>query len=74
MKRIIPFFAILLLAACSTNTPDIARPTEKNVLSGKVQKGPFIEGTNVDIFELNNTFAQTGKVFSTTIIDKNGSY
>ena len=74
MKKIIPFIAILLLAACSTNTPDIARPTEKNVLSGKVQKGPFIEGTNVDIFELNNTFAQTGKVFSTTIIDKNGSY
>ena len=74
MKKLIPFFALLLLVGCSANAPEVARPTQKSLLSGKVQKGPFIEGANVDIFELNAQFGQTGKSFSTTIIDKDGSY
>lgn len=74
MKKLIPFFAILLLVGCSANTPEVARPTQKSLLSGRVQKGPFVEGANVDIFELNAQFGQTGKSFSTTIIDKDGSY
>ena len=74
IKRTFPLFIILLLAGCSVNTPDVVRPTQKSILSGKVQKGPFIEGANVDIFELDSVFAQTGKSFSTTIVDKNGSY
>lgn len=74
MKKLFPFFALLLLVGCSANTPDVARPTQKSLLSGKVQKGPFVEGANVDIFELNAQLGQTGKSFSTTIIDKDGSY
>jgi hypothetical protein len=41
---------------------------------GKVQKGPFITGTNVALYELNSNLSQTGRSFTTTITADDGSF
>ena len=43
-------------------------------LSGFVQKGPFINGSNLTISELNARLEPTGKVFITQINDNAGAY
>jgi len=42
--------------------------------NGYVQKGPFIVGSSIIIFELNESLEQTGRVFNTQINDNLGSY
>ena len=34
----------LIIAGCNNNQPDETHPVSKDVFSGKVQKGPFVEG------------------------------
>lgn len=46
----------------------------KTKVSGLVQKGPFINGTSINMYELNSSLAQTGKVFSTQIVNNTGSF
>jgi uncharacterized protein (TIGR02145 family) len=46
----------------------------KEKVSGLVQKGPYINGTSVEMFELNSSLEQTGNVFSTQITDNKGSF
>jgi hypothetical protein len=47
---------------------------KKEIFSGYVQKGPFIIGSSVLIQELNETLDQTGRSYTTTIIDNNGNF
>ena len=43
-------------------------------ISGKAQKGPFINGANVSVFELNDQLQQTGRNFNTQIEDNAGVF
>ena len=44
-------------------------------IEGVVEKGPFVKGTTVTLYELNpNTFAQTGKTFTGTVDGDDGSF
>ena len=43
-------------------------------IHGVVQKGPFLNGASVFIFELDSALKQTGKVFSTNISYNTGSF
>ena len=44
-------------------------------IEGVVEKGPFVKGTSVTLYELNpETFAQTGKVFTGTVEGDNGGF
>ena len=54
-----------------TDTPDEINVDE---LTGFVQKGPYINGTSVQIFELTENLTQTGKSFSSQIIDNKGTF
>ncbi len=54
------------------NTP--ITPTKKDKISGLVQKGPYIIGTKIEIYELDDKLAQTGKVFNTEITDDKGTF
>jgi hypothetical protein len=47
---------------------------KKEKLSGYVQKGPYINGTTIQMYELNSSLNQTGKAFSTQITDNRGSF
>ncbi|MEZ4980026.1 MAG: hypothetical protein R2769_00240 [Saprospiraceae bacterium] len=43
-------------------------------MNGKVQKGPFLNGTTINVFELNSAFSQTGRSFVSNISDNSGSF
>ena len=43
-------------------------------LSGQAQKGPFSNGTTINIAELNNQLSPTGRIFSSSIIDNSGQF
>jgi len=65
---------IICLWGCESVTPDRMMPTAKSLLTGKVQKGPFVEGSSVYIFSLGDDFSQTGTTYRTTIIDRQGAF
>ena len=46
----------------------------KSKISGVSQKGPFVEGSTVTLYELNDEFAQTGRSFKSIIADNKGSF
>ena len=44
-------------------------------IEGVIEKGPFVKGTSVTLYELNpETFAQTGKVFTGNVKKDDGSF
>ena len=45
-----------------------------STLSGKVQKGPYIQGTEITVRELDSSITPTGNTFTGTIDDKTGSF
>jgi len=57
----------------STGTTPIP-PIKKDKISGLVQKGPYINGTQIIMYVLDDKLAQTGKVFNTQITDNKGSF
>jgi uncharacterized protein (TIGR02145 family) len=67
--------AMFLLSTCKKGT-DENKITHivKNKLSGYVQKGPYINGTSILMYELDASLGQTGKNFSTQINDNKGSF
>jgi hypothetical protein len=47
---------------------------QKEIFTGYVQKGPFINGSSVLILELDALLDQTGRSYSTNVIDNTGSF
>lgn len=56
----------------STTTTIIYSRTCK--IHGIIQKGPFVQGSTIEIIELDASLDQTGKVFNTTTLDDTGSF
>lgn len=52
----------------------IGEPPFSGDVRGKVQKGPFINGAEVAVAELNAAMAQTGRAFASTISDDTGVF
>jgi hypothetical protein len=52
---------IIIFFACDKGTPDTVE--QIYTLSGNAQKGPFINGSDVNIYELDNQFNPTGRSF-----------
>ncbi|MCT4645095.1 MAG: RagB/SusD family nutrient uptake outer membrane protein [Carboxylicivirga sp.] len=66
---------VILFVGCSKddNGPDI-KPVSISVLDGKVEKGPFTQGSTVTIQELTKELALTGKSFQTDIANNEGDF
>jgi hypothetical protein len=67
----------LLVVSCEkdkTDNPNESNPLQKEILTGFVQKGPFINGTTITVSELTSDLIQTGKTFNTQISDNKGSF
>lgn len=62
-----------MISSCKKDESD-SLIVRKESLSGYVQKGPFINGTSITIFELDNTLNQTGRSYNTTIADNSGAF
>jgi hypothetical protein len=75
MKPFVTFQIVLflfLLVSCEKDPmPD---EVNRKDVSGFVQKGPFINGTDISIAELTEEMTQTGKMFSSQIMDNKGTF
>ena len=56
------------------NEPDNNDKIIKEKITGYVQKGPYINGTSINIYELDNSLSQTGNNFNTQIVDNKGTF
>ena len=58
-----------------TSTNNISSSSEGKTISGFAQKGPFLKGSSVTLYELNGTtLAQTGKSFKGEVINDRGEF
>jgi uncharacterized protein (TIGR02145 family) len=76
MKKqlLLPLLIILLISlACNNDNDDFKEISLENV-SGFVQKGPYLNGTSVTIYELTNELVPTGKNFPSQISDNAGTF
>jgi hypothetical protein len=77
MKKttVFPVLALLLLLSCdkeqeATDEKSLVIPK----IEGYIQKGPFLNGTSITVFELSETLVPTGKNFTTQITDNKGTF
>ncbi len=68
------FFLLFSCEKENNVNPNESHPVKKEKLTGYVQKGPFINGTSINISELSSELIQTGKTFSSQISDNRGSF
>ncbi len=75
MKKLILLHLVtfLLIASCNTNE-DISNGLSLEKLNGYVQKGPFLSGTSVTVYELSESLVATGKNFPSQISDNMGTF
>ncbi len=78
MKSIYLITKVLLAAALciavSCQNDDVEEKTVVTDIAGVAQKGPFNVGTTVTLWELNESYAQTGKSFVSQINTDDGSF
>ncbi|HTA62162.1 MAG TPA: hypothetical protein VK835_06895 [Bacteroidia bacterium] len=75
------FLFLLINNACKKDTKNTtptpattaSNPTAKSI-KGSAQKGPFIIGTSITVYELNDKYVQTGKSFNTQITNNSGNF
>ncbi len=63
----------------SSSSADTSSSEETNTssavtLSGKVQKGPYVQGTEITVRELDSSMTPTGNTFTGSIDDNTGSF
>ena len=67
-----------LMISCSdkdeSSSSGTSSPVSLYAASGYVQKGPFIQGTTITVWELDSNLVQTGRSFTGTIDDNTGSF
>jgi len=73
-KNIYGFILLLLISLFFLNSCNKDTVIKKEKISGNVQKGPYLIGTSVEMYELNSSMEQTGKVFRTQVSDNCGFF
>ncbi len=79
MKKYLSLFVAvpILLSACKKDEDTgstMSTPVSKSALNGVVQKGPFLNGSSIGVYELNKDFSPTGKVYPSEILDNSGTF
>jgi hypothetical protein len=62
-------FPFLVFISCNEDTS-----ITKDKIDGVVQKGPFLNGSSIDIYELTNDYFATGKSYTANILDNTGLF
>lgn len=67
--------AVLMFASCSSSTESEGTegPTKKQIL-GHIEKGPFVEGSEVTLTDLNKDLSQTGRSYTTNTTNDLGKF
>lgn len=72
---VILIFTITGCEKDNNNPIPSADTTVQNIsISGYVQKGPFINGSSVTVYDLNSDLSPTGKSYNVQITDNSGSF
>lgn len=76
MKKLKPLviviFSFFFFYAC--NTEDEPTIISKELVSGVIQKGPFINGSSISLYELSETLIPSGSSYNTQIVDDKGTF
>lgn len=66
----------ILMSACSSDESNNETPksVEKSNVQGTIEKGPFVQGSKVMLYELDANFGQTGKSFRTQTVSDLGAF
>lgn len=67
-------FILLVFSSCKKDNKDEKTLITRDKINGFIQKGPFLNGTSIGIFELDKTYTLTGKSFTTQIVDNSGFF
>lgn len=78
-KSLILFCSLALqitFTACSSDQNDEGeiKPVVKTEVSGNIEKGPFVQGSKVTLYELDANLSQTGKTFRTQTNNDLGAF
>ena len=68
------FIFDIILTSCSDGDTSSASPESTRTIYGSSQKGPFIKGTQITLYGMNEKLHQTGTHFSTKIDNNQGLY
>ena len=68
-----------LMISCAKKDDSSSSETDTSTsstvtVSGKVQKGPYVQGTEITVRELDSSMTPTGNTFTGTIDDNTGSF
>lgn len=77
LSLVILGIGLMLTSSCKkggNNQTSPSNPLVKPKLTGHVQKGPFINGTTIEMAELSSSMVQTGKNFSAQITNNSGLF
>ncbi|MCC8171993.1 MAG: hypothetical protein LIP00_09465 [Parabacteroides sp.] len=78
MKHLILLFVLIAGTLCTACSDDTDQPTPDNpvkyAVTGKVEKGPFIQGSTIHIQPLDRNFAPTGQIYTATIKNDEGDF
>lgn len=66
------FAALSVLTNCKKD--ESPRKEKTQSLTGYVQKGPFINGSSVTVYDLQSDFSPSGKTFNSQIVDNKGTF
>lgn len=69
---IIVLFSVFFFYAC--NTGDEPSTISKELVSGVIQKGPFINGSSISLYELSETLIPSGSSYNTQIVNDKGTF
>ena len=73
-KILILLLAATLTACSSEEGTGGNTPTEKTDVSGTIEKGPFVQGSKVTLYDLDSNMTPTGRQFATTTSDDLGHF
>ena len=74
MKNIISTTFLIAIFLFGCKKKDEVATFIKDKINGFSQKGPFLNGSSLTAYEMDENFAQTGKSFNTQISDNLGSF
>ena len=80
LKRLLLIFIAIFLSTCGGGGSKTTGPEEPPIvinltsLNGQAQKGPFNNGTAINIAELTSALSPTGRNFSSAITDNTGRF
>lgn len=76
MKKLLLLLALLpLFISCGSDSEDtVGDNMTQAYLSGKIEKGPFVQGSKVTLYDLDSKLAQTGKSYTTNTNSDLGAF